>query len=46
MVVIAMAALDEFVHQDVYNSIVKAFMEEESNVVNQERKKGEQQRKE
>jgi hypothetical protein len=40
MVIIAMAAWDEFVHQEVYNAIVKAFMEEESIVVNQAREKG------
>jgi hypothetical protein len=30
----------QFVHEDVYNAIAKAFMEEEPNVVNQEKKKG------
>jgi hypothetical protein len=39
MKVMAMAALDSFVHQNVCNAIVKAFMEEKSDVVNQERKK-------
>jgi hypothetical protein len=34
LVVIALAAFDAFVHQDVYNAIAKVFMEEEANVVN------------
>jgi hypothetical protein len=40
MVVIALATLAAFVHQDVYNEIAKAFTEEEPNVVNKEKKKG------
>jgi hypothetical protein len=40
-----MAAIDAFVHQDMYNAMVKGFTEEEPNVVNQERKKRDQPRK-
>jgi hypothetical protein len=40
MEIIALAALDAFVHQEVHNAITKGFMEEEPNVVNQERKRG------
>jgi hypothetical protein len=40
VVLIALAAFDAFIHQDVYNAIAKGFMEEEANVVNQEKKKG------
>jgi hypothetical protein len=40
MAVITLATFDAFVHQDVYNAIAKAFMEEEANVVNKEEKKG------
>jgi hypothetical protein len=39
MVVLAMAALDAFVREDVCNAIAIVFTEEESNVVNGERKK-------
>jgi hypothetical protein len=40
MIVMAMAALDAFVCEDVCNAIVIVFTEEESHVVNGERKKG------
>jgi hypothetical protein len=40
MVVIALAALDAFVHQKAHSAIAKWFMEEKANVVNQERKRG------
>jgi hypothetical protein len=44
MVVLAMAALDAFVREDVCNAIAIVFTEEESNVVNGERKKRDQPR--
>jgi hypothetical protein len=34
-----LAAFNAFVHQDIYNAIAKAFMEEEANVVNKGKKK-------
>jgi carbon starvation protein CstA len=46
MVVMVLAALDAFFHQNVYNAIAKAFTEEESNIVNKEMKKRDQPRKE